>query len=44
MTGFDGCINSMKFSNVKGVQTYEQNKIMLALTHSQEERNGRWHV
>ena len=41
--GFAGCINSMKFSHVRGTQTYTDN-IALAVSHSQEERFGRWHV
>lgn len=44
MTGFDGCLNCLKFSNVKGNQTKLKNEIMLAVTHSQEEKWGRWHV
>jgi len=34
MSGFDGCINSLKFSNTKGMQTFGQNSVMLAVSHS----------
>jgi len=44
LSGFDGCINALKFSNVKGTQTYAHNQVMLGVTHSQEEKYGRWHV
>lgn len=34
LEGFHGCLNSIKFSNTKGVNTYAQNEIMLAVSHS----------
>ena len=44
LTGLDGCINTLKFSNSKGQQNVHKNEIMLAVSHSEEERFGRWHV
>ena len=44
ITGLDGCINALKFSNTKGQQTHFKNEIMLAVSHSEEEKYGRWHV
>ena len=44
ISGLDGCINCLQFSNVKGNQTFKKNEIMLAASHSQEEKWGRWHV
>ena len=44
LTGLDGCINALKFSNTKGSQNFNKNEIMLAVSHSQEEKYGRWHV
>ena len=41
LDGFAGCINQMKFSNVRG---QDFSSLMLAVTHSKEERMGRWHV
>ncbi len=41
LQGFNGCINNMKFSRVRG---QEFSNLMLAVTHSKEERTGRWHV
>jgi len=32
--GFNGCINTLKFSNTKGVNTYAPNQILLAAAHS----------
>ena len=50
-TGLPGCINAMKFSHAKGstdLITGEQSQfganLMLAVSHSKEERLGRWHV
>jgi WD40 repeat protein len=43
LSGFEGCINSLKFSHTKGLETKESS-IMLAVSHSQEERTGRWNV
>eukprot|EP00347_Sterkiella_histriomuscorum_P001221 403372861 len=40
-TGLEGCLNNLKFSNVRGNQF---NQTMLAVTHSKDERLGRWHV
>lgn len=42
--GLDGCINSLKFSHSKGRQNLAKNQLMLAVSHSQEEKYGRWHV
>lgn len=39
--GMPGCINGMKFSNVRG---HEVGGLMLAVSHSKEEAHGRWHV
>lgn len=36
-----GCLNNMRFSNVRG---QDFSNLMLAVSHSKEERNGRWHV
>lgn len=36
-----GCLNNIKFSNVRG---QDFNNTMLAVSHSKEERLGRWHV
>lgn len=44
LSGFTGCINCLKFSHTRGAQTYQSNQIMLAASHSQEEKWGRWHV
>jgi hypothetical protein len=44
LTGLDGCINALKFSNTKGSQNIVKNEIMLAVSHSEEEKYGRWHV
>jgi hypothetical protein len=41
MDGLHGCLNNLKFSNVRG-QDFSQ--LMLAVSHSKEERTGRWHV
>jgi WD40 repeat protein len=41
LRGFNGCINNMKFSNIRG---QDFSNLMLAVTHSKEERLGRWHV
>lgn len=42
LTNLTGCINSLKFSNCKSGNDWSN--IMLATTHSQEEKYGRWHV
>ena len=43
--GLDGCINSVKFSNMRSVDLVSRSVApMLAVTHSKEERLGRWHV
>jgi hypothetical protein len=39
--GMQGCINSLKFSYPAGTDFA---KILLAATHSKEDRLGRWHV
>lgn len=39
--GLDGCLNNIKFSNVRGT---EFQQAMIAVSHSKEERLGRWHV
>ena len=47
-----GCINVMKFSHAKasstdmfsGIKTHFGSNLMLAVSHSKEERLGRWHV
>jgi hypothetical protein len=39
--GLPGCLNNIKFSNVRG---QDFSNIMLAVSHSKEEANGRWHV
>ena len=39
--GMAGCINNMRFSNVRG---QDFSSLMLAVSHSKEERLGRWHV
>jgi ribosomal RNA-processing protein 9 len=41
LKGFSGCLNNMKFSNVRG---QDFSNLMLAVSHSKEERTGRWHV
>lgn len=40
-SGLSGCLNNLKFSNVRG-QRFDQ--VMLAVSHSKEERLGRWHL
>jgi len=40
--GMPGCINSMKFSYPSG--NTDLSNLMLAATHSKEDRLGRWHV
>ena len=43
--GVEGCINAMKFSNTRSVDLMtKENNLMLATSHSKEERLGRWHV
>ena len=43
--GVDGCINAMKFSNTRSVDLMtKESNLMLATSHSKEERMGRWHV
>ena len=44
ISGLEGCINSLKFSHSKGQQNVSKNEVMLAVSHSQEEKYGRWHV
>ena len=45
LKGLPGCINSMKFSNTKSTDLLAKNSnLMLATSHSKEERMGRWHV
>lgn len=44
LPGFDGCINNLAFSDTKGYQTFNTSEILLAASHSQEEKTGRWHV
>jgi len=39
--GLNGCLNCIKFSNVRGTAF---NEAMVAVSHSKEERLGRWHV
>lgn len=39
--GLPGCLNNIKFSNPTGV---DQSRMMIAASHSKEERLGRWHV
>ena len=44
-----GCINAMKFSHAKSSGDFMQSqghsqRFMLAVTHSKEEKHGRWHV
>ncbi len=41
LDGFDGCLNNLKFSNIRA---NDFSNTMLAVTHSKEERLGRWHV
>ncbi len=40
-TGLNGCLNNIKFSNVRNNNFGE---LMVAVSHSKEERTGRWHV
>lgn len=43
--GLDGCINSVKFSHMRSTELVSRSIApMLAVTHSKEERLGRWHV
>ena len=44
ISGLEGCINQLKFSNTRGANTFKSSDIMLAASHSQEEKFGRWHV
>ena len=44
LEGLNGCINSLKFSHSKGRQALQKNEVMLAVSHSDEEKNGRWQV
>ncbi len=39
--GLNGCLNNLKFSNVR---SQDFGGLMLAVSHSKEERTGRWHV
>ena len=41
VTGLPGCLNNIKFSNVRG---QDFSNLMVAVSHSKEERTGRWHV
>jgi WD40 repeat protein len=41
----EGCINSLKWSHHKAAELVSnRNNLMLAVSHSKEERLGRWHV
>ena len=44
--GLEGCINSLKFSHHKASDLVQKqhSQLLLAATHSKEERMGRWHV
>ena len=40
-----GCINAMKFSHARSLDLLNKNtSISLAVTHSKEDKLGRWHV
>ena len=43
-----GCINTMKFSHARQSADFlhgqSQSRFMLAVSHSKEEKHGRWHV
>ena len=41
LEGLSGCLNCIKFSSVRGTAF---NDAMVAVSHSKEERLGRWHV
>lgn len=43
--GLEGCINNLKWSNHRAADLLgNKNQLMLAATHSKEERLGRWHT
>jgi len=43
--GLPGCINALKFSHARSADILTKNtSLSLAVTHSKEERLGRWHV
>ena len=45
LKNLNGCINAMKFSNTRTADLLAKNaNLMLATSHSKEERMGRWHV
>ena len=49
LDGLNGCINTMKFSHhsrASGSELLKQQKmqrLMLAVSHSKDEKDGRWH-
>jgi ribosomal RNA-processing protein 9 len=45
VTGLPGCINVMRFAHARSADMLNKNsQLMLAVSHSQEEKLGRWHV
>lgn len=48
MDGLHGCLNNIKFSNLRTTALLQNgsaiDSLMLAVSHSKEERLGRWHV
>lgn len=45
ITDMPGCINAMQFAHARSADLINKNsQLMLAVTHSKEERLGRWHV
>jgi hypothetical protein len=45
LTNLPGCINDLKFAHARSADLLNKSsQMMLAVTHSKEERLGRWHV
>jgi hypothetical protein len=45
LTNLPGCINALKFAHARSADMMnKQSQMMLAVSHSGEERLGRWHV
>lgn len=44
ISGLPGSLNNIKFSHSKGAQNFKKNEILLAVSHSEEQRFGRWAV
>lgn len=46
ISGLPGCLNAMAFSHHRNMDLLGQTsqQLMLAVTHSKEEKLGRWHV